>query len=146
MTDNAARKQRAPGRPWQKGQSGNPAGKPKGTRHLATRAAEALLDGEAEALTRKAIDKALEGDPIALRLCLDRLIAPRKDRPVMFEMPPIKTIADGRQAFGAIMVAVAAGALTPVEANEIARLVEVIFKTTELTELEARLRALEANR
>jgi hypothetical protein len=55
---------------WKKGQSGNPAGPPKGTRHKATIAAEALLDGEVEALTRKAIERALEGDGVALRLCL----------------------------------------------------------------------------
>ena len=41
---------------------------------------EELLDGEAEALTRKAIDKALEGDMAALRMCLDRLLPPRRNR------------------------------------------------------------------
>jgi Family of unknown function (DUF5681) len=35
------------------GESGNPAGKPKGARNKVTLAIEALLDGEAEALTRK---------------------------------------------------------------------------------------------
>jgi Family of unknown function (DUF5681) len=50
---------------WKKGQSGNPAGPPKGTRHKATIAAEALLDGEVEALTRTAIERALEGDGVA---------------------------------------------------------------------------------
>ena len=52
--------------------TGNP-GKPKGARHRATLAVAALLDGEAEALTRKAVDMALAGDRAAMRLCLERL-------------------------------------------------------------------------
>ena len=55
-----------------------------GARHKATVAAEALLDGEAEALTRKAVEMALAGDGTALRLCLDRIIPPRRERPVRF--------------------------------------------------------------
>src|SRR6266702_4716507 len=66
---------RGRGRPFQKGQSGNPAGRPRGSTNRATRAAELLLDGEATALTRKAIELALAGDPTALRLCLDRTVA-----------------------------------------------------------------------
>ena len=57
---------------------GNP-GKPRGARHKATQAALALIDGEGEALTRKAIDMALAGDTVALRLCLERLAPPRKE-------------------------------------------------------------------
>ena len=72
---NTARNQR--GRPFTKGQSGNPAGKPKGARHRATLAAEALLDGEAEALTRKVIELALEGNIFALKICLDRILPAR---------------------------------------------------------------------
>ena len=63
--DKATKKQR--GRPFQKGQSGNPRGKPKGLRSKMTLAIEALFEGEAEALTRKAIEKALGGDIVALR-------------------------------------------------------------------------------
>jgi Family of unknown function (DUF5681) len=47
------------GRPFQPGQSGNPSGRPKGARNKATLAVEALLENEAEALTRKVIDLAL---------------------------------------------------------------------------------------
>src|SRR5712671_6859221 len=54
MADKTAGKQR--GRPFLRGESGNPAGRPMGARHKATVAAEALLDGEAEALTRKAVE------------------------------------------------------------------------------------------
>jgi Family of unknown function (DUF5681) len=72
---------------WRKGASGNRAGKPRGARHKATLAAETLLEGEAEALSRKAVELALRGDVSALRLCLDRIVPPRKDRPVCFELP-----------------------------------------------------------
>ena len=64
------------------------AGKPKGARHRSTLAAEALLDGEGEQLMRKAVDLALGGDTIALRLCLDRIIPPRRERLVRFKLPP----------------------------------------------------------
>jgi hypothetical protein len=67
-----------------------------------TLAVEALLDGEAETITRKAIELAKEGDLTALRLCLDRIAPPRKDRPVLFELPPIMSAADAVQASGAL--------------------------------------------
>jgi Family of unknown function (DUF5681) len=79
LTDNTAAKPR--GRPFEPGTSGNPAGRPRGSRNKTTMAAEALLDGEAEGITRKAIEKALEGDMGALRLCLERVLPPRRDRP-----------------------------------------------------------------
>ena len=72
--ENTAQQQR--GRP---GQSGNPEGRPKGSRNVTTLALETLLDGQAAALTQKAIDLALSGDMAALRLCLDRILPPRKD-------------------------------------------------------------------
>ena len=65
-----------------------------GARHKATVAAEALLDGEAEALTRKAVEMALAGDGAALRLCLDRIIPPRRERPVRFNMPVMQSPGD----------------------------------------------------
>src|SRR3954469_24641742 len=81
-TVNSAGEQR--GRPFKKGQSGNPAGKPKGARHRTTMAVDALLEGEAETITRKAVELAKAGDTTAIRLCLDRLAPPRRDRPVPF--------------------------------------------------------------
>src|SRR5215208_1390756 len=79
---------------FQKGQSGNPHGKPKGTRHRVTVAAETLLEGEAEAITRKAIELAKAGDGPALRLCMDRIYPARKDRPVRFGLPPLEKVGD----------------------------------------------------
>ncbi len=118
-------------------------GRPPGARHKATLAAMALLDGEAEALTRQAVTMALEGDGAALRLCLERIAPPRKDTPVTFTLPPMQSAADAAQAAGAVVDAVAAGELTPTEGAHVMGLVETYRRTLETTELEARVVALE---
>jgi hypothetical protein len=69
-SDNTGKEQDTRFKP---GQSGNPNGRPKGSLNATTLAAQALLDGEAETLTRKAVELAKGGDLAALRLCLDRL-------------------------------------------------------------------------
>ena len=121
---------------------GNP-GKPKGARHRATQAALALLDGEAEALTRQAVTMALCGDTTALRLCLERIAPPRRDAPVTFDLPRMKTARDAATAAGAVLEAVALGDLTPTEGAHIMGLVETYRRTLETSELEARLAILE---
>lgn len=121
---------------------GNP-GKPKGARHRATMAATALLDGEAEGLTRKAVELALAGDVAALRMCLDRVAPVRKDAPVTFALPAMTCARDAAHAAGAVLGAVSEGDLTPTEGAHIMALVEAWRRTFETTELEARLTALE---
>ena len=121
---------------------GNP-GKPKGARHRATQAALALLDGEAEALTRQAVTMALCGDTTALRLCLERIAPPRRDAPVTFDLPRMKTARDAATAAGAVLEAVALGDLTPTEGAHIMGLVETYRRTLETTEIEARMTELE---
>jgi hypothetical protein len=122
--------------------SGN-SGKPRGARHRATQAALALLDGQAEALTRKAVDMALGGDGAALRLCLERIAPPRKDAPVTFELPAMTCARDAAHAAAAVLGAVSEGELTPIEGASIMALVETWRRTFETTELEARMAALE---
>ena len=117
-------------------------GKPKGTRHKATLAAMALLDGEAEALSRKVVELALEDDTMALRLCLERIAPPRKDAPVTFDLPPMQSAADAAQA---VLNAVADGDLTPTEGAHIMALVETYLRTLETSSLEARVVALEGS-
>lgn len=128
------------------GHSGNPSGRPIGSRHKITRAVEVLLEGEHEALTRKAIDKALEGDGVALRLCLDRIAPPRKDAPVSFELPPIKTAADTVTASSSLLGAVADGEVTPDEAGRVMALLTAHKALVEAGDLEARITALEAKK
>jgi len=118
-------------------------GRPKGARNRATQAVLALLEGEGEALTRKAIEMALAGDGMALRLCLDRIAPPRKDNPVQFTMPRMTSAHDAAQAAGAVLQAVAGGDLTPTEGAQVMGLVDSYRRTLEVTELEARMAALE---
>jgi len=125
------------------GQSGNPNGRPKGARNATTIAIEELLDGEAEALTRKAIELAKAGDMQALRLCMDRLAPPRKDRHIMFELPAITTVADSVQASSALLIAVANGEITPSEAVEVGRLIDGYVKAIEVSDIQTRLERLE---
>ena len=125
------------------GESGNPSGRPKGARNRATLALEAILEGEAEALTRRAVELALEGDTVALRLCLDRIAPARKDRHVSFALPPIQTAADAVKASAALVAAVAEGELTPSDASDLGKLVETVIRGIELTDVQERLARLE---
>jgi len=129
-----------------KGVSGNPAGKPVGTRHKATRAALALLEGEGEALTRKAVELALAGNVVALRLCLERLAPPPKDRALDPDAVELPELLPGNlaAASAAVLRAVVEGKLTPLEGAALAGLLDGHRKTVELVDLEARLAALEA--
>jgi hypothetical protein len=144
MAVNFQQKQRGhgPGRPFAKGVSGNPAGRPVGSRNAATELAQALLDGEADALMRKCIDDALEGDKTAMKLCLERLV-PRRSRSVKLELPPIESAADIAPALGAITRAVAESTLSPYDGAEFSRIVESWVRALEIADFERRLKELE---
>ena len=102
-----------------------------------------MLDGQASALTQKAINLALAGDMAALRLCLDRILPPRKDSPVAFDLPEMKTLNDAVPAMGALVKAVGQGDLTPTEAAELTKMVQAFAKIIETVALEERVRTLE---
>ena len=139
----ASKKKNARGKPFPKGVSGNPAGRPAGSRNKATVLALQLLEGEAEALTRKAVEQALEGDTTALRLCLERLVPPRKGRPIELELPAITSTEDLAPAFAALVAALARGDLTPDEAQTVGTLLEQHSRVLETADLERRVKALE---
>jgi Family of unknown function (DUF5681) len=129
--------------PFKPGYSGNPAGKPRGCRNKTTIAVEQLLQGEAETITRKAIELAKAGDLTAIRLCFDRLLPVRRDRYVSFGVSEIKTARDAAALGGKLLAATACGELTPSEAAEIGKLVENFTRALEASEIEQRLGLLE---
>jgi hypothetical protein len=113
------------GKPFETGnQSGK--GRPAGSRNKATIALQELLDGESEAIIRKVIELALSGDERALRLCMERLIPPCRERVVQLKLPPHITTPGGvAKAVAAILTAAAKGEVTPGEAVQLANVLEV---------------------
>jgi hypothetical protein len=134
---------RARGRPFEKGRSGNPAGRRTGSQNKTTLAAAALLAGESEALTRRAVELALAGDPTAMRLCLERILAPLRERAVNFTLPPIESAADIAPAMKAVTSALADGEITPGEASTIAAVVDTFVRAIETSDFDRRLQELE---
>ena len=118
-------------------------GRSEGSRNTASLAMDALLDGEAETLTRKAIDLALAGDTVALRLCMERICPPRRDRPIKIKMPRMDTPQDVLRAIATVVGAVGRGAITPSEGQALASLIETQRKAIELVQIEQRLAAVE---
>jgi hypothetical protein len=128
---------------FKKGQSGNPDGRPPGSRNKATLLIEKLLDDDAKSITEKAIELAKAGDCTALRLCLDRIAPARKDRHIAFNLPKLEKPEHAVAAAGAIVEAVASAVLTPSEAAEMMKLVEGYTRILEAEDHEQRLRLLE---
>jgi Family of unknown function (DUF5681) len=128
---------------FQKGESGNPAGRPRGARNRTTILLQNLLAADAEAIARKAIDLAKAGDIAAIRMCMDRLAPARKDEPVVLELPPLDTAADTVSAAATIVAAVAAGELAPSEAADLAKVIDIYVRALETKGFEERLAKLE---
>jgi hypothetical protein len=114
---------------YRKGMSGNPAGRPVGSIRPGERLAMEMLEGASEALMRKAIDMALDGDPAAMRLCLDRIVAARRGRGVALSLPEMKRAEDLAEAMQMITVAATVGAITPDEARSLSQMFESYGRT-----------------
>jgi hypothetical protein len=129
---------------FEKGQSGNPAGRPPGSRNKATVLAESIFQGEAEAIIRMAIDKAKEGDMMAIRLCLERVFPKLRDRATLFDLPPINNAAEALDALTSVVEGVRGGEITAAEGCELSKLVDHYLRALEAKDFEPRLNMLEA--
>jgi hypothetical protein len=126
------------------GVSGNPAGKPPGARARATRLAEKLMAGDAEAVVRAVIDAAKGGDMTAAKIILDRIAPACRGRPVRLDLPPIVSAADLVKALAAVADAMARGVISAEEAQAAAAVLEHHRKAVETFDLERRIAAIEA--
>jgi hypothetical protein len=134
---------RGPGRPFQPGNRFGK-GRPQGSRNHATVMAESLLAENANEIFQKAIDLALEGRDVALRLCVERLLPPRRDRTVRIKLPADTGSAQGvAKVSEAVMKAAAQGEITTHHALQLANVLEIQRKAIETSEVDARLRAIE---
>ena len=121
-------------------------GRPAGSRNKATIALQALLEGEAEGIMRKAVEMALQGDTTALRLCIDRLIPPVRDKPVNLSLPKAETARDVTKAVGTVLEALEQGDITPSEAQAVVSRLETHRKTIETADLDLEARIAELER
>ena len=116
---------RRPSGRFRKGASGNPKGRPRGSRNKATLLIESLLQGEAEQLTRKLIEMASSGDSLAMKLCMDRLLPAQKDRPIDLPLGPVETVADVRSGISTVLQAIGDGRITPTEGETFAQVLNL---------------------
>jgi hypothetical protein len=101
-----------------------------------------LQEASAE-ITTKLIEMAKAGDALCLRVCMDRILPVRKDSPVTFDLPELKSVSDINAAMTAVLQAVSRGQITPAECKTLCDALHQKAETMRTTELESRLVALE---
>jgi len=127
-----------------RGLSGNPAGRPRGSRNKDTVMVEQMFERFGGALANKAVNMALEGNMAAMRLCVSRIVAPRRKRASEFALPPLRTAADLAPAVAAIAEAVGDGAISTDEAFQLSQIVDAFARALAAGDVEERLQRLEA--
>jgi hypothetical protein len=110
--------------PFVKGQSGNPAGRPRGCRNKANRDLDIELDGEATHIARSFVSKAKDGDPTAMRLVAQRVMPVGRERPVEIDLPPLRSAEDRPAAVAVIQQALCEGEITIREASALLNFVD----------------------
>jgi len=130
------------GKPFQPGNRFGQ-GRPAGSRNKATLACQSLLEGEGESITRKAIELAQGGDLTAIRICLERLLPPCRERRLQLDLPHVRSLDDLTGAYKVLFQSIAEGDLTVTEAEQVANVLELARRAIETQEIAQRLKALE---
>lgn len=133
-------KRKAPAAPWKPGQSGNPNGRPRGTKNPSTKLRE-LID--VEPILRKLQAAAQEGDVQAARTLLERALPVYRTTAAPVELPELgaaETLTDKARV---ILAAVARGDVAPDIGTSLVAAVGSLAKVAEIDELTTRVKALE---
>ena len=128
---------------FQPGESGNPAGRPRGARNKRTLAFETMLDRDATVIVDQLITLAKKGDIAAMRMCIDRIFPRPHGRPVAFDLPPMTTAADAVTVMGGIMQAISDGDLSAQEGAELSKVVAGFSQMVATADMARRLREIE---
>lgn len=146
MAESTGSQQRkAKGRPFPKGVSGNPAGRPRGARNKASVLAQKLMEDQTEAVVNAVIAAALGGDMTACKLIVERLVPPAKERPIKadLQIPTTLTAANAGKVFSQIFRAVSKGGLQPGEGKALVEMMQAYLQAHEYAELAERIEELE---
>ena len=130
---------------FQPGRSGNPAGKPPGTRSKAVAELDRLGADGAKQVLEAVLRAAQQGDMVAAGIILKRCWPESRGRPVRLELPPITTAAEVVIASGAVVAAVSEGRISPEEGQAVSGIIDMQRRAIETVELAARIEALERN-
>lgn len=126
------------------GESGNPAGRPPGSRNERTEFLDALLGDDGELIVKQLVDAAKEGNPWAVRLAVERLIPEHGPRRVNVKLGLVDSALAVTAAVADVIALAAGGSITLQDARAFLTLIDFQRRAIETEQLSGRLELLEA--
>jgi hypothetical protein len=119
---------------FQPGQSGNPAGRPRGARNKSSLLLEMIIERDGDDLAHQFVEQAKMGNARALGCLMGMILPKRKGAPIEIDLPVLAKAADAPVAIAAIISAVCRGELTPEEGTSLTRMVEAFLRAKQKVE------------
>jgi hypothetical protein len=133
-------KKKPPATAWKPGESGNPAGRPKGTPNPQARLRQMI---DAEGIVTKLQEAALAGDVQAARTLLERALPVYRTAAAPVELPGLADAPALTDKAHAVLAAVANGSIPPDVGAQLLTAISTVARVAEVDELARRIAALE---